>query len=493
MALQDLTPQLRTRLSRLEHAVGWFVLLAALLLAAGFAYYLWHTAQRKGWFQEKVLFSTYVDTATGIKPGDPVKLMGFPVGEVTKVVPNEPDYEWGNVTVFFVVRRGAINYCGYLWSDSRVKVTAADFLGNRALELVKGRTGIPLLQIAERGRGKITGRLDERALTNLHVLTLEALSGVTNQAFWNQTKRALPAMRQDRSLLAEINALADPIKKEYAKDTNWLSFATDPWHSNTFWTAYQEETIKLLQKLHQTAQAPRFYTDYQRGKDIFIVQDESPALTERLERVVSQAEKALPNILSLTNQLARVLDNAARLTENLDATVTGVRPAITNAVVLTTNATVLVARVEEAVADLRPALSNLTAITARLKEPQGSLGEWLIPTNLNRELETVLTNAGAVLLTANATLANADTNLTSLVVNLNRSLDSLAGITSNLNAQVQANTNILSHISDLVRDTDAFVQGLRRHWLLRSAFKTNAPPPAAAPPANAPAGPPRKW
>jgi glycerol-3-phosphate acyltransferase PlsY len=34
MALQDLTPQLRTRLNRMERAVGWFVLLAAVLLIA---------------------------------------------------------------------------------------------------------------------------------------------------------------------------------------------------------------------------------------------------------------------------------------------------------------------------------------------------------------------------------------------------------------------------------------------------------------------------
>ena len=40
MALQDLTPQLRTRLNRMERAVGWFVLLATALLIFGFAYYL---------------------------------------------------------------------------------------------------------------------------------------------------------------------------------------------------------------------------------------------------------------------------------------------------------------------------------------------------------------------------------------------------------------------------------------------------------------------
>ena len=35
MGLQDLTPQLRTRLSRMERAVGWFVVLATALLGQG--------------------------------------------------------------------------------------------------------------------------------------------------------------------------------------------------------------------------------------------------------------------------------------------------------------------------------------------------------------------------------------------------------------------------------------------------------------------------
>ena len=60
-----------------------------------------------------------------------------------------------------------------------------------------------------------------------------------------------------------------------------------------------------------------------------------------------------------------------------------------------------------------------------------------------------------------------------------RSLDNLADLTSNLNHQVQANSNMLSEISRIIVNSDDFVQGLKRHWLLRSAFKpakTNAPP-----------------
>jgi hypothetical protein len=81
-------------------------------------------------------------------------------------------------------------------------------------------------------------------------------------------------------------------------------------------------------------------------------------------------------------------------------------------------------------------------------------------------------------------VADVDTNL--LLLSL--TLDHLADITSNLNAQVQANTNMLGVVSKTMGDADDFVQGLKRHWLFRSAFKkenkgdTNAPPPDLNPP-----------
>ena len=90
MALQDLTPQLRTRLSRMERAVGWFVILATLLLAFGFGYYVYHTAERKGWFLIKAPYYTYTDRATGLKVGDPVQMMGFDVGQITRMTPSRP-------------------------------------------------------------------------------------------------------------------------------------------------------------------------------------------------------------------------------------------------------------------------------------------------------------------------------------------------------------------------------------------------------------------
>jgi hypothetical protein len=76
-----------------------------------------------------------------------------------------------------------------------------------------------------------------------------------------------------------------------------------------------------------------------------------------------------------------------------------------------------------------------------------------------------------------------------LAENPGRPLDKLAKLTSDLNGQVQANTNILGEISRAIINADSFVQGLKHHWLLRSAFKTNdtnAPPAVPLAPLRSP-------
>ena len=356
MALQDLTPQLRTRLSRMERAVGIFVGLAAVLLLSGFFYYLYHTAVRKGWFLTKVTYYTYVDSAAGLKVGEPVKLMGFDAGEITKILPENPESEY-DVYIEFKIKEP--NY-GYIWfPDSRVRVIATGFLGSRFLEVTKGGS-----------------------------------SGSTN---------------------VEYHA------------------------------TYREEVVngkKVVTGVWQDKEGT--YAPYTKSSKYWLVADEAPPVTERLEKIAKELEQALPNILNLTNQLTAVLTNSAQATSNLNALALSARPGAT----------------------------NLAEITAQLREFNGSLGRWLFSTNLNQQLELAANNA-------NAALASVDTNLVAVAEKLSLSLDNLANITSNLNAQVQTNTNILSAISAAVTHTDDLVQGLKRHWLLRSAFKTrttNQPP-----------------
>jgi ABC-type transporter Mla subunit MlaD len=375
MALQDLTPQLRTRLSRMERAVGWFVLLAAALLAFGFGYYLYQTAARKGWFIQKINYQTSLANATGLKQGDPVMLMGFNVGEITRIEANGP-WDYYGVTIYFRVKAP---YFGYIWSDSKVKVAGADFLGNRMLEVTKGRQGLPT--VAENTNKVAVGVLKEKYLH-------QQLKGLQDQ----QTSL--------EAALAQLNRTA------------------------------------------ATNQAD-FYGGLAEAKPYWLEPAESPAVTERLEAVINQVETALPNVLRLTNQLAQVLENSAHATSNLN----------------------LVA------VSARPAAENLASLSAQLRGP-GALGEWALPPGGAAQLGAALTNA-------NVLLANTDTNLAQLAAQLSQSLDSLANITSNLNAQVQGNSNLVQEVSDVIVHSDEFVQGLKHHWLLRSAFKTpktNEPP-----------------
>jgi len=122
MALQDLTPQLRTRLSRMERAVGWFVVLAMALLAFGFVYYVYHTAENKGWFLTKAPYYTYADRATGLKIGDPVMLMGLAVGQITRMEPMPPEEFHHNIYVEFHIKAP---YYGYLWTEGSRATSSA--------------------------------------------------------------------------------------------------------------------------------------------------------------------------------------------------------------------------------------------------------------------------------------------------------------------------------------------------------------------------------
>ena len=407
MALQDLTPQLRTRLSRMERAVGWFVLLAILLLAAGFSYYVYNTAERKGWFKTKAPYFTFTDRATGLNIGDPVQLMGLNVGQITSIEPMDPDNFQYNMYVEFTVKAP---YYDYLWTEgSRAKVVTADLLGKRTLEVTKGSGGYPTYtfyalravninearNLPEPQRWVLGEEIIDRHGTNV---LMKALSPLTN-----------------------LEAIVS------AGYTNLVVLDTGDKH-------------KTMTGIWRDQEGRYETYDPKKTKPYWLLSDEAPAVTERLERLVSQVEAALPNILSLTNQLSGVLSNGASFTSNL------------NAVVL----------------QAQPAVRNLAAATAQLDRP-GGLGEWLMPTNIIQKLEGTLS-------AAEGTLTSANTNLSVLVSNLNVSLDNLAGITSNLNSQVEANTNILTSISRTVVDADQFIQGLKRHWLLRSAFKTKAEP-----------------
>jgi len=355
MALQDLTPQLRTRLRRVEKIVTLFVVLATLLLLVGFGYYLYGTAARKGWFIPRCRYFTLLMTAEGLKVGDPIGLMGFNVGEITQIEAQPPD-SYYKIFVSFDVRRP---YYGYVWSDSKVRISSS-LLGARKLELVPGYDGRPT--VAER-EGRPHEMLDKGKMV--------------------------------------------PISKV--------------------------------------------------PKGVYVPALEDVPLGDRAQKLVNQVEQALPGILSITNQVHATLANVVQITSNV------------NALLL----------------EAKPILANAQIITSNLTNRYGSLGEWLLPTNLNVRLDATLDSATNLLATvnttvgsANSTITNLNTQLPEITAHLNQILRNVTTITSNLNEQIQSNDSLIGNLNDLLIETEDLLRGLKRHWLLKSAF----PAPKLEPP-----------
>lgn len=406
MALQDLTPQLRTRLNRMERAVGWFVLVAVVLLLLGFGYYLRNTAQRKGWFKSRVPYYTMVDRATGLRIGDPVMLMGFEVGRITKVDAMPPDYFDYNIYVEFEIMEP--NY-GYIWTAGSKTKVESDLFGKRLLEVTKGTGGHATYDFHP-FEEMVLADLEKLPDADKWALAMDAYDATgTNMVVTAQS----PLSRETMTKLQALGLSKIPV-------FNLRELRTKP---TAVWHDKEGAYVRFIPKPDKNSNL------------YWLPAEESMAVSERAEKLIGQVEKALPSIFDLTNKINAVLGNSAALASNLNVVAMNAQPAVT----------------------------NLALLAAQLRGP-GALGEWALGTNGQQNLDATLANA-------NQTIANTDTNLNLLFENLAASLDNLAGITSNLNVQVQANTNMLGSISQAVVDADDLVQGLKRHWLLRSAFK----------------------
>lgn len=382
----------------MERAVGWFVFLATALLLFGFGYYLYHTAERKGWFVIKARFHTYVKSSSGLNAGDPVYMMGFAVGEIT-LIHAMPPRDPHNVRIEFAIRDP---YFRYIWTGgSYLKVTPAGFLNQRQLEVTRATNGYAIC---------VTQPVTD--FTNLDLL---AQNVAANPGEWQLSQDVFDA---ESNIVFHAYDMLTP--------SNLPAIAALRPHSLY---AYNN-TINRNRIVASWDGRFHHYKIFTPDDDTaWLKAVETPAVSDQLQEMVTQAQTALPGFLALTNKIAAVLDNSAQAASNLNLTVN----------------------------EARPALANFAAISGQLREA-GGLMTWALGTNGNAQMQSSLTNA-------NLLLANTDTNLAAVLVNL-------ANLTSNLNAQVRANSNILSSVSKIVVDTDDFVQGLKRHWLLRSAFKT---------------------
>ena len=262
MALQDLTPQLRTRLSRMERAVGWFVILALALLVFGFVYYVYNTAERKGWFVLKAPYFTYTDEAAGLKVGDPVTLMGFEAGQITAIMPMPAEQFVYNVYIEFELKWPNFEY---MWTEgSRAKVATADLLGKRVLQVTKGTGGYPTY-----------------VFHPLRQVSIPEARGLPDQTNW--------MMAEEIPSPAGTNLLAQP------KDalTNLDAIAASGCSNILIMNAAEKRKFMTGIWNDQNGR----YDPYTQGSKYWLLSDRSTAVTERLEKMVDDVEKALPNIL----------------------------------------------------------------------------------------------------------------------------------------------------------------------------------------------------
>jgi hypothetical protein len=414
----------------MERVVGWSIIAAAVLMLFAFGYYLYRTAEQRGWFEVTAPYTTYSDSGAGLAVGDPVQLMGFPIGRITRVsaMPPRPKGKKGsdhNVQIDLVVI--GTNY-DYIWSgNSRAKFVDSGFLGKRQLDVTKGTNGYNAYVNYPVTRMTLAEIKSSPRLAKLR-LGEEVRRGT------NLESKAWVGMSTNLEKIAALGL-----------SNVWIVDVTS--RSRNITAVWNDEEDH--------------YEPFN-GTNVYVLPpDEPPALMDRVNGMISQVEAALPNFLAFTNQIAATLANSAQLTSNLNAVAAGIRPAV----------------------------ADVAAITAHLRDPRGSLGEWLIPTNLNGQLAATLLNANGAVTNLNGTLTNVNTNLLALFDGVGRSLDNVADLTSNLNHQVQVNSNLLAEVSDIIVNSDDFIQGLKRHWFLRSAFKpakTNAPPAPAAPRKAAP-------
>ena len=407
----------------MEKATGGFILVATFLMVFGFGFYVYRSAENRGWFAVKAHYFTYAKSGTGLQVGDKVKLTGFEAGQITEIDQMPPNH-WNpdeSVCVKFVLLNTSP---GYIWTEgSKVKFADAGFLGKRELEVTKGTggTGTYLHEPSRLvGINEVTNMPDFEKLSlgeELYSNTSAAKNNSKETGATGFVTNYIPILRVNSSLKANMEKL-----KALGKTNVWILESDKP--------------AKNLVSIWNSAE--HHYEPVTKKSIFFLTPEEAPPLNDRLQGIIAQGQAALPGILDLTNKVSSVLNQVSELTSNLNIVAT----------------------------EARTSMTNISIITANLKNPHGSLGEFIIPTNLNTSIEETLTTVRGTLSTAQGTLERLDTNLESL----NMTLDHISAITGGLNTQVQSNTNILANISNLVVHSDEFVQGLKRFWLFRSTF-----------------------
>ena len=234
MALQDLTPQLRTRLRKVE----WFVVLflggTLVLMVTSLGWFIKKTGDARGWWVTEVPYYTYLPNASGIKVGSPVQMIGFKVGQVTKIeavgladLRSWSYYGTNPVFVGFNVREP---YPGYITSDSKLKLGGfpIDIAGGVTLEVTVGSSEGLLTTTNGNGHlGVLSDKivydvLAKKTITNLQAYAKYTPLAETKKGFFLALDQSDTMMAQVQRVLAKLDGISGTVNDALPGLTNEL-------------------------------------------------------------------------------------------------------------------------------------------------------------------------------------------------------------------------------------------------------------------------------
>jgi ABC-type transporter Mla subunit MlaD len=122
---------------------------------------------------------------------------------------------------------------------------------------------------------------------------------------------------------SSVKVIADLLGRRYLEVTKGVEGSA----------SYEEKSGKLVGVFDGEAYQPVG----PETKPFWLVLDETSAINDRAENLLSQVEQALPGIFALTNQLSGMLSNATRLTASLDKATVAAQPTIGNMALISTS------------------------------------------------------------------------------------------------------------------------------------------------------------
>ena len=353
MPIQDLTPQLRTRLRKVEWITGLFLSLTGVLMLGGFLYFLKHTAENRGWFVTYVPYYTLMSDATGFRVGTPVNMMGFNIGEVDQVTALSQleraswDYYQTNDFNVFVGFKVRVPWYGYIGADSKVRIGGfpIDVAGGVFIELrPSGVTN--LVTVTNLPNGKPGILWDKYAYSPSP--NLIQYGPITNDIY-GAKKGYYLALDQSETLLAQ----AQRILKNADEITAFLRTELPKVTQEAIETlTFARATVGgLTNDVVLTLQTTRLA--------VASLTNDLGGLLANARRITGQVGEALPG---LTNDLAITLNTSRHLMETVDQQL----PAIAGNVNLTlTNLNTLLLRDTNITANASLLVSNVNNLITK--------------------------------------------------------------------------------------------------------------------------------